>query len=102
MHSFQIMKEHRLTIVTRVLIWLLIVSLGIGAAYNVINGTATRPGAFYIVLVGFILFATGKLSVILRKRKVSFGTKLMTQGMANLYRFGYWLMVVGLLATFAP
>lgn len=91
-----------MSIVTRMLTWLLIVVLGISAAYNVINGTATRPGAFYVVLVGFILFATGKLSVILTKQKVSFGTRLMSEGMANLYRFGYWLMVVGLLATFAP
>lgn len=88
--------------VTQILIWLV---LGVAAAFaimNVFNGTVTRPRAFFIVLVGFVLFAVGKLSVILKKKKISFGPKLMTENMANLYRFGYWLMIVGLLATFAP
>jgi hypothetical protein len=39
--------------------------------------------------------------VILRHRLVSFGAKPMTEGMANLYRAGYWLMIVGVLATLA-
>jgi hypothetical protein len=50
-------------------------------------------------IVGLLLFLTAKISVI-RKRKISFGTGLMSEGMANLYRVGYWLMIVGILVTF--
>ena len=41
-----------------------------------------------------------KLAVILYRERISFGTRLMTTPMANMYRLGYWLMVVGILATF--
>jgi hypothetical protein len=31
---------------------------------------------------------------------INFGTKRMTENMANLYRLGYWLMIVGVVYTF--
>ena len=102
MHSVPVIKENQPTNIIKTLSWLLIATLGIGAILNIYYGNVTRPKAFFIVLGGFILFAIGKLSIILKKKKISFGTKLMSENMANLYRLGYWLMIVGLLATFAP
>ena len=64
------------------------------------RGEVRNPAAFGVALVGFALFSIAKLSVILRHRFVSFGSKPMTEGMANLYRAGYWLMIVGIPATF--
>ncbi len=102
MHSVPVMKENRPTNIVKIFGWLLIAMLGLGAILNIYYGNDTHPKAYWVVLVGFILFAIGKLSVILKKKKISFGTKLMAENMANLYRIGYWLMIVGLLATFAP
>ncbi len=96
------LPSSELSKVTQILIWLGLVVVAAFAIMNVFNDTVTRPHAFYIALIGFVLFATGKLSVILKKKKISFGPKLMTENMANLYRLGYWLMIVGLLSTFAP
>jgi hypothetical protein len=102
MNSIPIMKENRPTRLIKIAGWLLIIALLIAASYNISQGNVIRPTAFFIMLLGFILFAIGKLSVIIRKKKISFGTGLMSENMANLYRLGYWLMIAGLLATFAP
>jgi len=59
-----------------------------------------HPWLVVLVLVGFTLFVVSKLAVILYRERISFGTRLMTTPMANMYRLGYWLMVVGILATF--
>ena len=101
MHSVPVLNEQPSNFL-KIVSWLTIAALGIGAAVNVYYDNVTHPKAFLVVLVGFILFAIGKLSVILKKQKLSFGTKLMTENMANLYRLGYWLMIIGLLSTFAP
>ena len=100
MHSVPVLNEQPSNFL-KIVSWLTLAALGIGAAVNVYYGNVTHPKALLVVLVGFILFAIGKLSVILTKQKISFGTKLMTENMGNLYRVGYWLMIVGLLATFA-
>jgi hypothetical protein len=102
MHSLPVMKENQLGHPMNFLSCVILGMLGLGALFNIYYGNVTYPKAFWVALVGFILFAVGKLSVILKKKKLSFGTKLMTENMANLYRIGYWLMIVGLLATFAP
>ncbi len=34
------------------------------------------------------------------KKWISFGSRRMTEIMGNIYRLGYWFMVVGLLFTF--
>jgi hypothetical protein len=62
--------------------------------------TDRKGGDLVIVLIGFLLFLVGKLSVILHKQRISFGTRLMSERMANCYRLGYWLMAVGVLITF--
>jgi hypothetical protein len=54
-----------------------------------------------IVLLGFGLFSLAKLSVILHRQRISFGTRSMSARMANAYRLGYWLMACGMLVTFA-
>ena len=100
MQSVPVMKENRPSILLKAFSWLLIAALAIGATLNIYSGNVTHPKAFVVVLVGFILFGIGKFSVILKKKKISFGPKLMSENMANLYRLGYWLMIVGLLATF--
>ena len=102
MHSVPVMKENRASNFLKIVSWLTLAALTIGALLNIYYGNVTQPKAFWVVLAGFIFFAIGKLSIILKKQRISFGTKLMTENMANLYRVGYWLMVVGLLATFAP
>jgi hypothetical protein len=102
MSPLSVMKEHQPGIISKVFGWVFITALGIGAILNIVhsNFQVNHPKAFLVVLVGLILFAIGKLSVILKKKKISFGTKLMTEDMANLYRLGYWIMIVGLLAIF--
>jgi len=102
MYSLPVIKENKPSNYLKILSWLLIVVIGIGALLNIYLGNITHPKAFFVVLIGFISFVIGKLSVILKKQKISFGTKLMTENMANLYRVGYWLMIVGLIATFMP
>ena len=102
MHSVPLMKENQPSNFLKIVIWLTLGALVIGTLLNIYYGNVSHPKAFFVVLVGFVLFAIGKLSVILKKRTISFGTNLMSENMANLYRLGYWLMIVGLLATFAP
>jgi len=102
MNSIPIMKENKPGLVSKILVWMLIPLAGFSAVYNILSGNVVRPTAFYFVIGGFILFAIGKLSVIVKKQRVSFGSKLMSQNMANLYRVGYWLMFIGIIFTFVP
>ena len=80
----------------------LVAMLAIGAVVNIVRGEVAHPYAFVIVLFGFALFMLAKLSVVGWKKWVSFGTLLMSPAMADLYRVGYWFMVVGILLTFVP
>ncbi len=102
MNSIPVMKENKPGLVSKILVWMLIPLAGFSAVYNILSGNVVRPTAFYFVIGGFILFAIGKLSVIVKKQRVSFGSKLMSQNMANLYRVGYWLMFFGIIFTFVP
>ncbi len=68
--------------------------------HHIFTGEVKNPYAFFITLLGFILFSVSKVSVILKKKWITFGTKQLTENMANLYRIGYWLMVVGIILTF--
>ena len=102
MNSIPIIKENKPGLVSKILVWLLIPLAGFSAIYNILSGNVVRPPAFYLVFGGFILFAIGKLSVIVKKQRVSFGSKLMSQNMANLYRVGYLLMFIGIIFTFVP
>jgi len=98
----KIMKENDLTPFSKVgLVLLVILPTFASAGINIARGHVPHPAAFGLMIVGFILFIVAKLSVIRRTRWVSFGTTLMTENMANVYRLGYWLMAVGILFTFA-
>ena len=68
--------------------------------HNILVGEVRSPYAFSITIFGLILFIISKASLISRRKWVSFGTKNLTENMANLYRLGYWLMAVGIILTF--
>jgi len=72
----------------------------ISSAFNIVHGVVPNPSIFAVVLVGFILFLIAKFSVLSKGIKFSFGTGHMSPIMANIYRVGYWLMLVGILCTF--
>lgn len=95
-----IMKEHELSWFGRGTAVLVLVYLGFSTLDHIAHGDPVHPFAFGTTLIGFVLFVIAKVSVIVRKRWISFGSGLMTSGMADTYRVGYWLMVVGVLATF--
>ena len=94
------MKENELTPVGKAGVVVLVTLACVAAISNIANGTVMNPRAFRIVLAGLVCFVIGKVSVIAQGRWVSFGTGLMSENMANIYRLGYWLMVVGILVTF--
>ena len=94
------MKENQLSLVGKGLIVIFTAVLIAAALLNIWRGDASHPNFFVIAIVGFLLFLVAKLSVIARHRWVSFGTRFMSPAMANAYRVGYWLMFVGVLATF--
>lgn len=84
-------------------------AVGIGLAMlltvvcrNLIAGQVPNPSAFAITLGGFAFFLVAKLSVVCRGHFVSFGVGRMSPQMKNVYRAGWWLMVVGVMATFGP
>jgi hypothetical protein len=94
------MTENEFTLSSKTAIVLLVLWIVIGAALNIQRGEVRHPLAFVAVIVGFVLFAATKLCVIAGGKRISFGTSRMTEGMANAYRVGYWLMIVGTLVTF--
>lgn len=67
---------------------------------NMVVGQISNPYAFYISLLGFLLFLISKLSLFRKGILVSFGTKRLTENMSNFYRIGYWLKGFGLIVTF--
>ena len=97
----KIMKEHELSKFGKIAsILIFVIPAIISAIVNIATHTVPNPWAFFVVIIGFALFLFAKISVIRKKKLVSFGTSYMTEGMANLYRLGYWLMVFGILLTF--
>jgi hypothetical protein len=98
----QFMRENQPSKFTEILIWIFIFLIGTFAISNVLQGKVAHPSSFFIMLIGFVLFFISKLSVIIKKKWISFGTRSMSAWMANSYRIGYWLMIFGFLATFAP
>ena len=96
------MRENEFSVFGKSAIVLLVALIVFTAIVNIARGEVQHPAAFFIVLVGLILFLFAKLSVISRKNLFSFGPSQMTENMVNAYRVGYWLMVVGILLTFIP
>jgi hypothetical protein len=94
------MRENEFTSLGKAVVTLWIAAMSAEALVHVWQREPQRPLAFSIAVVGFLLFLIAKLSVVARKQWVSFGAKLMSPAMGNTYRIGYWLMAVGILATF--
>ncbi len=88
-----------LTMVSKLFFVLMIILMVIATVYNIFIKEVHSPFAFLISIIGFAFFLIAKLSV-LRKKRISFSTGLMNQNMKNLYRLGYWLMIVGIIWTF--
>lgn len=82
------------------LVFLVIIPVLFITIQNIFRGEVHHPYAFIICLVGFALFLISKISIISHRKWISFGTKHLTENMANFYRLGYWLMAVGLIITF--
>jgi predicted branched-subunit amino acid permease len=95
----RVMKENNPSKFGRLMFYLLFLIWVASVVINIKRGHVNHPGAFGLAIVGLFLFLTAKITVI-RRKEISFGTSLMSEGMANLYRVGYWLMVVGILVTF--
>lgn len=81
-------------------IFLLVIPVIYITIQNIIKGEVSQPYAFIISLVGFALFFISKISLFIKGILTSFGSRNLTENMANLYRVGYWLMAVGLIFTF--
>ncbi|MBA56345.1 MAG: hypothetical protein CMK89_17995 [Pseudomonadales bacterium] len=67
---------------------------------NIYYGTVHKPWFYLLVLAGFALFLTAKLSLFIKGELLSYGCKSMAPWAANAYRVGYWFMIVGGLGTF--
>ena len=94
-----IMKENQPGKLGKVLFSVLFFIWVVSAVVNIKRGHVNHPAAFGVAIIGLFLFLVAKISAI-RKKRISFGTGNMSEGMANLYRLGYWLMVIGALITF--
>ena len=98
--SIPILKENEFSLIGKVMTGICIFVLIVVALLNIWRGDVSHPGLFFIAIAGFLFFLVAKLSVITSNRRISFGTRFMSPAMANIYRAGYWLMFVGVLATF--
>jgi hypothetical protein len=94
------MKENEFSWFGKSVTTLGIAALAIVALVNISRGEVPHPFAFGITVVGFVLFLAAKVSVLRRRKWITFGTDAMRPIMGNMYRIGYWLMAVGILATF--
>jgi hypothetical protein len=95
-----LMRESEFTLLSKILVVVMFGFVAGLAVFNIWHGQVRNPWAFVLTLFGMALFVIAKLSVIRRKKLISFGTSAMTGDSANLYRLGYWLMIVGTLLTF--
>lgn len=95
-----IMKENELSFFGKISTVVLLIFLFCSAVVNIWRQHVPHPYAFVIVIIGLILFGIAKVSNIRKGKIISFGISNMTESMANCYRIGYWLMVVGVLFTF--
>jgi hypothetical protein len=93
--------ENELSLFAKILIsCTIIIPLVFITVQSIILGHVKSPSSFVIILFGFSLFLISKISHIRKGTWFSFGTKHMSVRMGNLYRIGYWLMVVGIILAF--
>ncbi|MGH7786271.1 MAG: hypothetical protein ACRERC_05355 [Candidatus Binatia bacterium] len=94
------MKENEFTWFGKGVTTLGIVALTVLALINISRGEVPHPFAFGVSVIGFTLFLAAKASVLRRRKWITFGASHMGPLMGNMYRLGYWLIAVGVLATF--
>ena len=94
------MQENQLSIFSKAAITILVIASLIIAILNIFGGRVYNPFAFYFCIFGFLLFSVAKISQYSKGIWFRFGTYGMTNSMSNLYRVGYWFMVVGIIFTF--
>jgi FtsH-binding integral membrane protein len=94
-------RENELSVFSKVAISIIISLAACSAVVNIYRGVVPSPPYFVVTLAGMVLVFFAKFSVIYKCFIFSFGADRMSGGMANIYRVGYWLMVVGILCTFA-
>jgi len=93
-------RENEFSFFGKAAIYILLTLVALSCAINIIKGVVPNPYSFLLVAIGFSLFLVAKISVLSKGVRFSFGTEKMSNLNANLYRFGYWLMVVGAIFTF--
>jgi uncharacterized membrane protein len=64
-------RENELSLFGKSVIALLIGWIAVDATVNIARGEVQHPAAFFVVLVGLVLFLVAKISVISRKKRVS-------------------------------
>ena len=100
----KLLKENELSKPAKIIvggaILILLAFAATAVVQNAAHGMIKRPWAFAIVLIGFGCFLFPKVSVVRKKKLVSFGTRIMNEDQANFYRVGYYLMGLGLILTF--
>lgn len=100
MTKVPLMKENEFSMVGKFSTLLLCLIFAGTAIINISRQNVPNPYAFFVMIFGFILFMIAKLSNVKKNNLISLGTFNMSANMSNLYRLGYWFMVVGLLLTF--
>ena len=94
-------KENELSHFSKTAVALIFFMAAVSVIVNIKKGIVPDPGSFLIVSVGFILFVIPKLCMIVQKSWVDVGPSSTTESMANLHPLGYWMMMLGILLTFA-
>ena|GEM_PF-1356620 len=93
-------NENMPSSISQVAIIFLIGAVACLSILNIYRGVVPEPRFFILSLVGFALFLIAKISMLRKGKMVSFGSKKMSAPATNLYKIGYWLMIVGVLSTF--
>ena len=95
-----VLTENQPTLISKASIAILLLLAATSSISNIVTANVPNPIFFIVTITGFVMFVIAKISVIKKGIKVSWGTTHMSQAMANTYRLGYWLMLVGILCTF--
>ena len=96
----KVFKENQLSFLGKAVVLAILFAVILSALCNIYHGTVSNPKAFFITLAGLLCFAISKDSLLAKRIWISLGPGRMSENMANLYRLGYWLMIVGIIFTF--
>ncbi len=96
----KVFKENQLSFFGKAVVLAIVLAAILSALSNIYHGTVSYPKAFFVTLAGLLCFAISKGSLLTKRIWISFGTSRMSENTANLYRLGYWFMIVGIIFTF--